>query len=319
MDKNVVIYQDKSGAIELKGDFKKETFWASQSQISILFGVERSVIAKHIANILKNEELDKNAVCAKFAHTAEDEKTYQVQYYNLDVILAVGYRTNSAKAIKFRKWATETLRKYILTGYVIDKKRVAKNLNKFLDAVEDVKKLLPANTEVKAADAMDLVKTFASTWLSLDAYDRDFFPATGEIKRQIKITSENITEELVKLKAELVSKNEAGDLFGVEKTKGSIASIVGNVFQSWDNKDLYPSVEEKAAHLLYFMVKNHPFIDGNKRSGAFTFVWFLRKAKVLDSSRLTPEALTALTLLVAESEPKNKDRIIGLILMLLRK
>jgi prophage maintenance system killer protein len=319
MDKNVVIYQDKSGAIELKGDFKKETFWASQSQISILFGVERSVIAKHIANILKNEELDKNAVCAKFAHTAEDEKTYQVQYYNLDVILAVGYRTNSAKAIKFRKWATETLRKYILTGYVIDKKRVAKNLNKFLNAVENVKKLLPLNTEVKAAGAMDLIKTFASTWLSLDAYDRDFFPPTGEIKRQVKITSENITEELAKLKAELVSKNEAADLFGVERTKGSIASIVGNLFQSWDNKDLYPSVEEKAAHLLYFMVKNHPFIDGNKRSGAFTFVWFLRKAKVLDSSRLTPEALTALTLLVAESEPKNKDRIIGLILMLLRK
>ena len=319
MDNNVVIYQGKSGAIELKGDFKKETLWASQSQISVLFDVERSVIAKHIANILKNEELDKNSVCAKFAHTAEDKKTYQVQYYNLDVILAVGYRTNSAKAIKFRKWATETLRKYILTGYVINKKQVAKNLNKFLDAVEDVKKILPANTEVKAADAIDLIKTFASTWLSLDAYDRQFFPATGEIRKQVKITAESIMEELARLKSELISKNEAGDLFGVEKAKGSITNIVGNLFQSWDNKDLYPSIEEKAAHLLYFIVKNHPFIDGNKRSGAFTFVWFLRKAKVLDASRLTPEALTALTLLVAESEPKNKDRIIGLILMLLRK
>ncbi len=192
MDNNVVIYQGKSGAIELKGDFKKETLWASQSQISVLFDVERSVIAKHIANILKNEELDKNSVCAKFAHTAEDKKTYQVQYYNLDVILAVGYRTNSAKAIKFRKWATETLRKYILTGYVINKKQVAKNLNKFLDAVEDVKKLLPTNTEVKAADAIDLIKTFASTWLSLDAYDREFFPATGEIIKQVKITAESL-------------------------------------------------------------------------------------------------------------------------------
>lgn len=148
MKKEIAIYQNKSGAIEFKGDFEKETLWASQEQIAGLFEVERSVITKHIRNIINDKELDKNSVCAKFAHTAADRKTYQVQYYNLDIILAAGYRTNSSKAIQFRQWATKTLRQHILKGYTINKKQIAKNYNEFLKAVDGIKNLLPGGNQI---------------------------------------------------------------------------------------------------------------------------------------------------------------------------
>lgn len=139
-----LIYQTKSGALELRGDFREETLWATQAQIADLFEVDRTVITKHIRNILKDAELSEKQVCAKFAHTAEDGKTYQVQFYNLDIILSVGYRTNSKKAIAFRKWATETLRHHLIDGYTINRSRIAENYTAFLQAVEDIKKLLPA-------------------------------------------------------------------------------------------------------------------------------------------------------------------------------
>jgi hypothetical protein len=319
MKNKIIIYQNKSGAIEFRGDFKKETLWASQAQIAKLFGVDRTVITKHIRNILKDKELDKNSVCANFAHTAEDGKTYQVQYYSLDVVLSVGYRTNSKVAISFRKWATKTLRQHILTGYTINKKQLVKNYETFLQAVEDVKKLLPSGGKVDVEDALELIKTFASTWLSLDAYDKELLPRNGATKKQIKITAESISGILLEFKRELIIKKEASELFGIERGEGNLSGIIGNVFQAFGGKDLYPTLEEKAAHLLYFMVKNHPFVDGNKRSGAFVFVWFLQKTRILDTRRLTPETLTTLTLLIAESNPKDKERMIGLVLMLLKK
>jgi len=319
MKNEIIIYQSKSGSIELRGDYKKETLWANQGQIADLFGIERSVGTKHIQNILKNKELNQRSVCAKFAHTAEDGKIYQVQYYNLDVILAVGYRTNSARAIQFRQWATKTLRQHILDGYTINKKRLTKNYDAFLRAVENVKKLLPTTGTVDARSALELVKMFASTWFSLDAYDKELLPQKGATKRHVNITAEELQMALSDLKQALSAKKEASELFGREKQRSGVEGIVGNVFQSFDRKDLYPTLEEKAAHLLYFMVKNHPFVDGNKRSGAFSFVWFLQKAKILNIRRLTPEALTALTLLVAESKPAERERMIGLILMLLKK
>jgi prophage maintenance system killer protein len=182
-----------------------------------------------------------------------------------------------------------------------------------------VKSLLPDGGMVNAENAIELVRMFAVTWLSLDAYDRSDLPISGATRKQISFTAHELVEALGDLKGELAAKKEASELFGIERSLGSVSGIVGNVFQSFGGKDLYPTVEEKAAHLLYFMVKNHPFTDGNKRSGAFAFVWFLRSAKLLDPARLTPEALTALTLLVAESEPKEKERIVGLVLLLLRK
>ncbi len=316
---DVVIYQGKSGALELRKDVQKQTIWATQAQIADLFELERSVATKHIRNILKDKELDGSSVCANFAHTAEDGKTYQVQFYNLDIILAVGYRANSQRAIEFRRWATKTLHQYIVEGYAINKQRIAKNYGQFLEAVDAVKKLLPAAAAIDTGSILELINLFASTWLSLDAYDKDALPTKGAIRKRVAITAEKLKSSLAKLKLALVQKGEATEHFGAERERGNVAGIVGNVMQSFGGKELYGSVEEKAAHLLYFMVKNHPFVDGNKRSGAYAFVWFLRQAKILDTARLTPPALTALTILVAESDPKDKNRVVGLVLALVSK
>lgn len=310
----IIVYQTRTGAIELKGDYKNETIWANLDQISYIFGRDKSVVSRHIKNIFTEKELIRSSVVAFFATTAGDGKTYKVEYFNLDLILSVGYRVNSKKATLFRQWATKTLREHITRGYTINKNRIVKNYEGFLVAVEDIKSLLPSNSAVDTGGVLELVKMFASTWLSLDAYDRSDFPTTGVTKKQVRFSIKDLNESLSKLKVEVNS-----NIFGVEKNTGNVASIVGNIFQSFDNQDVYPTIEEKAAHLLYFMVKNHPFIDGNKRSGAFSFVWFLKKAGVLDTSRISPEALTALTLLVAESSPKNKDKVIGLILQFLKK
>ena len=316
MDNKVIIYQNKSGAIELKGDIEKETLWANQAQIADLFEVDQSVVSRHVNNILKDEEIDSKSNMQKM-HIPNSDKP--VSFYSLDVILAVGYRTNSRVAIQFRKWATKTLRHHIVEGYTINKNRLAKNYDAFLQAVEDVKKLLPSGGQVKTEDALELIKMFASTWFSLEAYDKTTLPKTGTIKRRVKITGEELNQALINLKTELLNKKEASALFGQERQKESIGGIVGDIFQTFGGADLYPTLEEKAAHLLYFVVKNHPYIDGNKRSGAFAFIWFLRKAEILDTARMTPEALTALTLLIAESNPKDKARMINLILLLLEK
>jgi death-on-curing family protein len=318
--KDIIIYQAKDGAIELRGDFKHENIWATQAQIAQAFGVDISTANEHIKNIYKTEELQEKATIRNFRIVQKEGKREverEVNHYNLDMIISVGYRINSKTATKFRQWATKTLREHIVKGYTINRKQIAKNYDKFLQAVENVKKLLPAGSGVKAQDALELIKMFASTWFSLNAYDKEGLPKKGATKRQVKITADHIIEALQKLKEELTTKKEASELFGIEKAKGNISGIIGNVFQSFGGKDLYPTLEEKAAHLLYFMIKNHPFVDGNKRSGAFAFVWFLRKANILDIRRLTPEALTALTLFVAESNPKNKEQMIGLILMIL--
>ena len=186
-----------------------------------------------------------------------------------------------------------------------------------MQATADIKALLPAGDKVKAKEVLELINTFADTWFSLDAYDTAKFPKNGVTKKQVVFTAEELVQALQELKEKLIFKKQATDIFGKDRTKQAVEGIVGNVFQSFGKKDLYPTIEVKAAHLLYFMVKNHPFVDGNKRSGAFAFVWFLSQAGILRAS-LTPEALTVLTLLVAESNPKDKDRVIGLILLLLK-
>lgn len=312
----IIIYQAKNGAIELRGDFSHETLWATQAQIAELFDIERSVITKHINKVLKDREIDEKRNVQKM-HIANSDKP--VAFYSLDMILSVGYRTNSARAGAFRQWATDVLRRHIVEGYTINKKLVAQNYEAFLKAVDEVKLLLPESGRVDAGSALELIRMFATTWLALDAYDRSELPSAGATKKQILFTGEELAKALEELRAELVAKHEAGDLFGVERSSDSISGIVGNIFQSFGGKSVYPTVEEKAAHLLYFVVKNHPFADGNKRSGAFAFVWFLNSAKLLDSKKFTPEALTALTLLVAESKASDKERIVGLILLLLKR
>lgn len=242
----------------------------------------------------------------------------QVDIYNLDILIAVGYRINSVVGTKFRQWATKTLRSYIVSGHAINKNRISKNYQQFLEAVDDVKKLLPKGAKVDTENVLELISMFASTWLSLDAYDKGALVTKGATKRRVALTAEKLSENLSRLKQELIRNKQATDFFGSEQRSGALAGIVGNVMQTFGGQELYGSVEEKAAHLLYFIVKDHPFADGNKRSGAFAFAWFLRQAKILDKTKITPPALTALTVLVAESNPREKEKMIKLILTLLR-
>lgn len=312
---HTIIYQAKNGAIELKGDWTQDTIWASQAQITDLFQVDQSVVSRHIKNIFKDYEVDKESNMQKM-HIANSDKP--VNLYSLDVILGVGYRTNSKVAIEFRKWATQTLKQHITKGYSINKKVLAQNYDEFLKAIETVKTLIPVNSEVKTGDALELVKFFAETWFALDAYDKSDLPQSGLNKSQVKFTADELIQALVELKQDLYKKKMATKLFGQEKQPNAIAGIVGNIFQSAFGEEIYPSIEEKAAHLLYFIIKNHPLNDGNKRSGAFAFIWLLNKSKTLNTSKITPQVLTTLTLLVAESDPHNKDQIIGLILQILK-
>lgn len=310
---DLVIFQTKSGALELKGDYQHETIWATQAQISQIFSIDRTVATRHINNILQAKEINEKSNVQKM-HFAHSDKP--ISMYSLDIILAVGYRANSSKAIQFRQWATKTLREHITKGFTINRSRVKSNYQIFIKAVDDVKALLPHHLE-SAKPITELIKSFARTWLSLDAYDKSSLPSEGATKQNVEITTEELSTQITTLKTSLLSKNQATHLFATERGNNLIEGIVGNVFQSINNRDVYPTIELKAAHLLYFIVKNHPFIDGNKRSGALAFIWFLNKAGILDIQKLSPEAITAITLLVAESQSSEKDRVIGLIVMLL--
>ncbi|MFH1895958.1 MAG: virulence protein RhuM/Fic/DOC family protein [bacterium] len=320
MKKEIVIYQTKSGALEFKGDFEKDTIWASLQQIADLFGRDKSVVSRHIRNIYKTSELARAATVAKIATVQQEGKrkvAREIEHYNLDMILSVGYRVDSKQATYFRIWATGIIKQHLLIGYTINKKRIGENYGMFMQAVADVKALLPKDNKVKTKDVLELVKAFADTWFSLSAYDKGTLPKNGVSRKRVVFTAEELKVALRELKEALIRKKEATEIFGQERNNNSTLGIVESVFQSAFGKDAYPSVEEKAAHLLYFMVKDHPFVDGNKRSGAFSFVWFLRKAGLLRAS-LTPEALTALTLLMAESASNDKEKMIRLVLLLLQ-
>ncbi len=316
IQRGAVIYQAKSGAIELKGDFSKETLWATQAQISKIFGVERSVVTKHINNILKSQEIDQKSNVQKM-HIANSDKP--AAFYSLDLILAVGYRTNSSRAILFRRWATGILRKYLVDGYTINRSRIGQNYDVFMEAVADVRALLPASMQSDTGSTLELVRVFSDTWMSLDAYDKESLDLRKPTKKKVALTGAKLAESVSVLKGELIRKGEATDLFATERNREALEGIVGNVMQAMGGQDLYPSIEGKAAHLLYFIVKNHPFVDGNKRTGAYAFIWFLHQARVLDRERLSPTALTAITLLIAESNPKDKDKMVKLVMMLIGK
>jgi len=317
-DSKLAIYQAADGAIELPVDAKLETIWASQKQIAEVFGVNIRTVNEHLGNIFDTDELGRDSVIRKFRITASDGKTYDTNHYNLDAIISVGYRVNSKNATHFRKWATRTLRDYISDGFVIDKKRVEHNLSQFTRALNDLKLLSADIEQVGSSEATDLALAFATTWLSLDAYDKSELPSSGTIKKAVDIGAGELEAELHKLRKALIAKGEATDIFAAERTKGGLHALFGNVFQSFAGEDVYPTVEEKAAHLLYFVVKNHVFVDGNKRSGAYAFVWFLQKTGLLNIHEISPQALTAITLLVAESKPEDKDKMVGLVLLMLK-
>ncbi|MFM7089065.1 MAG: RhuM family protein [Candidatus Paceibacterota bacterium] len=318
---NIVIYQAKSGAIELKADISRETIWANLNQIAELFGVQKSAISKHVKNIFETGELSAKATVSKM-ETVQKEGNREVlrviEVYNLDMIVAIGYRVNSKNATQFRIWATKVLKEFLTKGFVLNKKQIQKNYKEFLKNVESIQNLLPEHVALDPKAILELIKEFSSTWISLDAYDKEKLKPMGSTRKAIKLGSEELLRDIGLLRGELIARGEASDIFAQERESGSINGIIGNVMQSFGGKEVYETLEEKAAHVLYFMVKNHPFIDGNKRSGAFAFIWFLKKAKIKTASRINPNALTALTLLIAESDPKKKDLMVGLVVQMLK-
>jgi hypothetical protein len=199
----------------------------------------------------------------------------------------------------------------------LNKKQIKKNHQEFLKAIESIQNILPEHVTLDPKTILELVKEFASTWQSLDAYDKESLQTIGSTKKSVNISAGELRESIATLRADLMKKGEVTELFAQERRSGSIEGIVGNIMQSFGGKSVYPSIEEKAAHLLYFMVKDHPFSDGNKRSGAWSFIWFLRKTKAKGFVNINPGALTAITLLIAESKPDKKDQMIALVTTIL--
>ena len=318
-DNKLIIYQAKDGALELRGDFGQKTLWVTQKQMAKVFEVNVRTVNEHLKNIFKTEELKEDSVIRKFRITASDGKIYDTNHYNLDVVISVGYRINSKTATKFRQWATGVLKSYVTEGYVLNKKIFIEKKVQAQQVIEDIKKLSAGNTNIGIDDVLELVQSFSETWFSLESYDKEGLPTDGFTKKDIAIQSDELYADIAILKKTLVKKKEATELFAQEKNPKSLEGILGNVFQSVFGKDAYDTVEEKAAYLLYFIIKNHPFNDGNKRTGAFTFIWFLNKARVNFRSSITPEALTSLTLLIAESNPQDKGRMVGLVILLLKQ
>lgn len=317
MNKKLAVYQADNGSIELNLDVNNETIWASLKDISQLFGADKSGISRHIKNIFSEKELDEKSTVAFFATVQTEgsrEVTRNIECYNLDMIISIGYRVNSKKATLFRQWASKTLKQHITQGYTINPKRIEKNYAKFIQAVENVKQLTKNNISNDAI--LELIQTFAHTWFSLASFDEDKLPKQGSTQTEVKLQAEDLYECVTKFKQNLTTKKQATSLFAQEKQQDALAGIFGNVMQSVFDEPAYPSIEEKAAHLLYFIVKNHPFNDGNKRTGAFVFIWFLQQSSV-EFRSINPQTLSTLTLFIAQSDPKEKDKIIGLILLLL--
>lgn len=319
---NLIIFQAKNGAIELRGDFDAETIWATQKQMAEVFRVDVRTVNEHIKNIFADEELLEGSTLRNF-RIVQNEGSRQVNreisHYNLDMIISVGYRVNSKTATHFRKWATQTLKQHITKGYTINQQLLSKKKDLYLSVMEDLKVLSSQGKLVSTNDVLDIVKAFSGTWFDLQSYDEGDIPTDGFTHRDLQFSGDELYADIEKFKSELIKKGEATELFAQEKTTKNLEGIFGNVMQSVFGDDAYPTIEEKAAHFLYFVVKNHPFNDGNKRTGAFCFLWFLRKSGIDFSIKITPNTLTALTLLVAQSDPNDKERIIGLILLMFQK
>lgn len=251
---DTIIYQSKSGALELKTDKEHETIWLTQDQMASLFDVQKAAVSKHLKNIFDSEELYEKSAVSILETTAKDNKVYKIKHFNLDAVLSVGYRINSKKATHFRKWATKTLKEHIQQGYTINRHRIKANYDDFLKAVADVRSIA-VGAAVDNDSVLELITLFADTWFSLDAYDRDTLVTQGATKKKAALTADKLNRALAELKQNLIEKGEATELFGKERTQDSVSGIVGNVMQSFGGEDLYRSIEEKAAHLLYFIIK----------------------------------------------------------------
>ena len=306
MKNEIVIFENQN--IKLEVNMKDETVWLNRQQIAELFDRDIKTIGKHITNAL-NEELD-NSVVAKFATTAKDGKTYQIEYYNLDMIISIGYRVKSKNGITFRKWANKILKDYMIKGYAVNQKR--------LDYLEKTIKLIDIANRIddrlENNDAKEILRVIGSYTKALDLLD-DYD------HRTVKKINGNISDKKIDYKEcmniiNTLKFNEESNLFALERNKG-LEAIIGDIYQTFDGMDVYKTIEEKAANFLYMVVKNHVFIDGNKRIAATLFIYFLQFYNILykdNKKTIDNNTLTALTLLIAESNPKEKDIIVDLVI-----
>ncbi|WP_448873896.1 RhuM family protein [Desulfobulbus propionicus] len=299
----------------------EETVWLTQAQMAFLFQTERSVVTKHINNVFKSGELSRAAVCAKFAQTAADGKTYQTNFYNLDVIIAVGYRVNSKRGTQFRIWASSVLKEYLVKGYALSQRRLAEQgvaeLRGVLDLLATTLEQHQLTDETGLA-VVGLVRRYGLSWQLLLQYDEDRLALPAGLNRRESVGFDlgKVRRGIACLRDELAARGEATDFFGRERGE-SLAGILGAIHQTFAGQDLYPSIEEKAAHLLYFVIKDHPFSDGNKRIGSFLFLLYLQESGLIETVHFDNKALVALALLVAASDPVQKEVLIRLIVNLL--
>jgi death-on-curing family protein len=323
----IEIYRTKDKQTQVEVSFQEETVWLTQKQMAELFGRDRVAITQHLGNIFKEKELNKKSVCKDFLHTAADGKSYKTKYYNLDVIISVGYRVKSKRGTQFRQWATQRLKDHLLKGYTLNEKRLhqlVQNMQQLEQAIKVIQQSGSSEqlSTVEAKGLLEIIMNYTQSFILLNQFDSDTLP---DEKLNENITYEIEYGEAIKaideLKKLLIKKKEASELFGKERNS-AFESILNSVVQTFAGNYLYKSIEEQAAHLLYFVIKNHPFTDGNKRIGAFLFVWFLEKNKhrfkKSGELKINDNALVALALLVAQSNPDDKEIMIRLVMNLIR-
>ena len=308
MKNEIILFENQN--VKLEVNIKDETVWLTQKQMAELFGKDRKTITSHIKNIYRDNELNKNEVCSFFEHTASDGKKYKTQYYNLDMIISVGYRVNSKQGIIFRKWATSVLKEYLINGYAVNKKRL-EYLEKTVKLIDIANRI---DTELKESESREIIKViseYSNALNLLDDYDYKRINKPKGITNDKIITYEECIEVINKLKF-----NNESSLFALERNKG-LKEIIGTIYNTFDGKDLYSTIEEKASNFLYLIIKNHVFIDGNKRIAATLFIYFLNYYNILykdNKQVIDNNTLVAVTLLIAESNPKEKEILIDLVM-----
>ncbi len=319
----ITIYQTENGEVEVRLD--KETVWLSQEQMASLFDVQKAAVSKHLKNIFASGELEQAATVSKMETVQQEgQRTVKrsIEHFNLDAVISVGYRVNSAPATRFRQWATRILREHLTRGYTLNRQRFEANARELEAAMQLVKKA--AQSPELLADTgrglVDIVTRYAQTFLLLQRYDEGLLTEPPAQAGGALPTLNEARLSLAGLKADLMARGDASDLFAQERGE-AFEALLGNLEQTVFGEPAYPSVESKAAHLLYFVIKNHPFLDGNKRSGAFLFVDFLNRNNRLLGNNGVPVindmGLAALALLVAESDPTHKDTMIRLVMNML--
>ncbi|HET7315318.1 RhuM family protein [Salinisphaera sp.] len=321
----ILIYEDADKSVDVRLDTSRETVWLTQRQMAGLFEKDVRTVNEHIQNVFLEGELDRDSTIRNFRIVRQEGKRQvrrEIEHYNLDVIISVGYRVNSKRGVQFRQWATRVLREHLLQGWTLSRQRFETNARE-LDAAMTLLRQTAQSSDLDAASGrglIDIATRYAQTFLLLQRYDEGLLTdpkaqAGGKLP-----TLGDARTALAKLKTDLVARGEATDLFARERGD-SLDALLANLDQSVFGEPAYPSVEAKAAHLLYFVIKNHPFIDGNKRSAAFLFVDFLhRNQRLLDDNGeaiINDVGLAALTLLVAESDPSAKDVMIRLVMNML--